>query len=209
VLTALGPHAPAGDKHRQRLTLRLLTPVTARYTWQRDELSAGRVEIARPWQVNERTVKRDLARLKADAWLTVRRPSARGRVTVHGIDWMVVLAAKRPAWAHAGPDFNARMSGQSDPAPSTPDDTGAPFPQAPKGAGDRDRASALLHRPDPASPASWPAPLQPAGRAGGVISLTAPSGFHAQYLSVRALDRIARAVRQVAPEVHRVVLTGP
>ena len=209
VLTALGAHALAGDKHRQRLCLRLLTLITARYNWQRDELSAGRTEIARLWQVDERTVKRELARLKADGWLTVRRPAARGRVTVYGIDWTALLAATRPAWPHVGPDFDARLADITGrPAPD-PDMTVVPFPQPPRGEGDWDRASALLYREDPAFHASWLAPLRPVPGGRAELTLSAPSGFHAQYLRAHGLDRIGRALRQVAPEVQRITVLGP
>ena len=64
ILSALAVHALAGDKHRQRLILRLSALITTRYNWQRNELSMGRDEIARLWSVDERTVKREMARLR-------------------------------------------------------------------------------------------------------------------------------------------------
>ena len=41
ILSALGAHGCAGDKHRQRLVLRLITLVVARYNWISDELMVG------------------------------------------------------------------------------------------------------------------------------------------------------------------------
>ena len=38
VLTAMGAYALAHGKHEQRLILRFITLVVARYNWQRDEL---------------------------------------------------------------------------------------------------------------------------------------------------------------------------
>ena len=37
--------------------------ITTRYNWQRDELTMGQGEIARLWSVDDRTVKREMARL--------------------------------------------------------------------------------------------------------------------------------------------------
>jgi hypothetical protein len=36
--------------------------ITMRYNWQRDELTTGQGEIAPLWSVDERTVKREMAR---------------------------------------------------------------------------------------------------------------------------------------------------
>ena len=46
LLTALGAYACRGDKHFQRLTLRFITLIVARYNWQADELTVGQREIA-------------------------------------------------------------------------------------------------------------------------------------------------------------------
>ncbi|MFD1807144.1 hypothetical protein ACFSHQ_00730 [Gemmobacter lanyuensis] len=78
ILTALGVHACRGDKHLQRLVLRLITLIVARYNWQSDELCVGQREIAQLWSVDERTVKRDMARLREIGWLTVKAAAARG-----------------------------------------------------------------------------------------------------------------------------------
>ena len=44
--------------------LRLIALITARYNWQRDELSVGQSEMARIWGVHDRTVKREVRRLQ-------------------------------------------------------------------------------------------------------------------------------------------------
>lgn len=78
LLTALAVQALAGDK--PRLVLRLMALVTARYNWQRDELAVGQAEIARLWAVDDRTVKRDMARLQQRLVTAARRcdPSLAG-----------------------------------------------------------------------------------------------------------------------------------
>ena len=64
LLTVMGAYALSQDKGAQRLVLRLMTLVTARYNWKRDQLAVGQREIARLWQVDERTVKREMAKLR-------------------------------------------------------------------------------------------------------------------------------------------------
>lgn len=76
ILSALTVHALSGDKHRQRSILRVIALITTRYNWRSNELSIGREEIARLWSVNERTVKREMAKLRTMGWITVKRPAA-------------------------------------------------------------------------------------------------------------------------------------
>src|SRR5690554_6309962 len=99
LLTAMGVYALSQDKAVQRRILRLMTLVTARYNWQRDELAVGQREMARMWFVDERTVKREMAQLKAMGWLVVRRQGARGRVTEYSLDISQIEAVTRPVWA--------------------------------------------------------------------------------------------------------------
>jgi hypothetical protein len=205
VLTALGAHACSGSKHSQRVVLRFITLITARYNWQRDELSIGRAELARLWQVDERTVKRDLAKLKDNGWLAVKRPSARGRVAVYAIDWAAVLEATRPAWPQVGADFAERVAAMLGRPEVEPTKVVA-FPTAPAGETEWARACATLHRSDPAFYASWLAPVIRAGRAEGVLELLAPSAFHAQYLTTHALGRLTRAVREADPSIDKIVV---
>jgi len=112
ILTALGAYALARNKHDQRLVLRLMTLITARYNWARNELAVGQREIARLWSVDERTVKREMAKLRALGWLVVTRQGARGHVTEYRIDKERLLAATQGTWASVGPDFDMRMQGQ-------------------------------------------------------------------------------------------------
>ena len=98
ILTALGAHALSQGKHEQRLVLRLMTLVTARYNWNRDELAVGQREIARLWSVDERTVKREMAKLRALGLLVVHRQGARGRVTQYGLSVERILETTEPIW---------------------------------------------------------------------------------------------------------------
>lgn len=212
VLTALGAHACGGSKFQQRLVLRFMTAITARYNWQRDELTMGRAELARLWQVDERTVKRELAKLKAAGWLFIKRPAARGRVTAYAIDWNSVLKDTRPAWKSVGPDFELRlasMDGDPDPMPEK-DRTVVAFPTTKSNEGDSewDQALALLQRDDPIFHGNWLAQIKRSDLRQGILELEAPTGFHANYLNTHAMARITRAVQEFAPDVHRVFVTA-
>ena len=63
ILSALMAHALSLDPASQKLALRLMSLITTRYNWQRDELTIGQTEIARLWCVDPRTVKREMAKL--------------------------------------------------------------------------------------------------------------------------------------------------
>jgi len=213
LLTALGVHACASTKFQQRLVLRFMTVITARYNWQRDELTMGRAELARIWQVDERTVKRELAKLKTCGWMFVKRAAARGRVTVYGIDWVRVLRDTEDAWVHVGPDFvlrAAELAGQ--PTIADADRTIVAFPSAPSthdGETEWDLARSYLSQQDFAFYVNWLAPVRRIGLGAGVLELEAPSAFHAQYLNTQAGARLLGAVRVSAPQVHRVVVRPP
>ena len=83
ILTALGAYALAQDKHMQRRVLRFLTLMTARYNWARNHLAVGQREIARLWAVDTRTVKREMAALRA-SWVD-RSQAAGGAGACHRI----------------------------------------------------------------------------------------------------------------------------
>lgn len=212
LLSALMAHGLAGDKHRQRLVLRLMALITTRYNWQRDELSMGQREIARLWSVDERTVKRDMARLRDLGWIIVKTQGARGRVSVLGLGIERILLDTRVDWARIGPDFVARLDpAEGDPAPTAGATVvpfrkpGAPDP-APAGAAGEGAAvwaaiAARLAAEDAPVYEAWFARLRPGALAGGHLTLTAPSPFHAAYLRSHLMMRLTTALRRVAPEI--------
>ncbi|TGN50832.1 hypothetical protein E4L95_17200 [Paracoccus liaowanqingii] len=209
ILSALTAHALAGDAHRQRLVLRLMSLITTRYNWQRNELSVGQREIARLWCVDERTVKRDMARLRAMGWITVKRQGARGRVSVLGIDLDRLLLDSRPAWPNIGEDYIARMTGREaalgDPEEEAPNVV--PFRRSeatPVGQGPwaviRDR----LLAEDPALFDAWFACLVETGQGEGILHLAAPTRFHATYVRTHLLGRLQMAARRADASLHSV-----
>ncbi|WP_415400658.1 hypothetical protein [Tateyamaria sp. SN3-11] len=206
ILTALGAYALAQGKHDQRRVLRLMTLITARYNWVRDDLSVGQREIARLWSVDERTVKREMALLRARGWLVVKRQGARGRVTEHGLDLERMLHDTEAYWAAVGPDFELRM-GQGD----VPEPKVVPMPvkgdvRAPDLSAGTEwaLAQAVLHGEDPGLYASWIAGLARAERVGGCLTLRAPSRFHGAYVQTHLERRILAACREVDGNVSEV-----
>lgn len=225
ILTALGAHACGGDKHLQRLVLRFITLLVARYNWQTDELSSGQREIAALWSVDERTVKRDLARLRAQGWLVPKRAAARGRVAVYGLDLPAILNATRPGWARVGPDYVARMTGAPDPGTAAagtgtviafpgpiaePPEPG-PTP-AGQGGGPWGQAQRHLAAEVPALHAAWFAALvpdpDPQDQRAPVLRLRAPSRFHASFVTTHHLARLLRAAQAIDPGISAVVVSA-
>jgi len=212
ILSAMGVHACAGDKFQQRLILRLMTLVVARYNWIADEISVGQREMAALWGIDERSVKRDLARLRDMGWLVVRRPAARGRVAVHGLDLDRILETTRPQWDRVGPDFVARLSA---PQHSTSQEPGSQdsvsqssnvisFPAPRQGDELWPRLQTALHREDPGAYGAWFAALTCAGLEAGVLRLGAPSRFHADYLRANLLLKIERIAQATDAAIQRV-----
>jgi hypothetical protein len=205
LLTALGAHALAQDKHEQRRVLRLITLVTARYNWMRDELAVGQREIARLWSVDTRTVKREMALLRARGWLVVKRQGARGRVTEYGLALERILAETQAHWSCVGSDFEVRMGqGSDEPGTATivslPSRVAQTAPDVSSGT-EWALAAALLHAEDAGAFASWLRALERVERAGGRLTLRAPSRFHAAYVQTHLAARVLAACRDVDPEV--------
>jgi hypothetical protein len=208
LLTAMGTYALSQDKHRQRLVLRLMILITARYNWRRDELAVGQREIARMWSVDERTVKRELAKLRGLGWLRVKRAGARGRVTEYGLAVDALLSDTQAHWEKVGPDYALRMQG-------TDTDTQKVVPLIPKGSvtppdlshGDEwSLAQAVMYQEDPSVYAAWVRALVRADRAGGRLSLRAPTRFHAAYVQTHLIGRLLNVCQSVDGSISEIVL---
>lgn len=207
LLTALGAHACAGSKHLQRLTLRFITLIVARYNWQTDEFAVAQTEIAALWSVDARTVKREMARLRELGWVRVKRPAARGRVAVHGLDLGAIIAATAADWPRVGPDFQNRMAGPEVVGP--PASNVVPFrAAAPEGEGAWARVQAMLLAQNPGLYAAWFAGLVAEPEADHVLRLRAPSRFHASFIATHHLAQLSAMIRAADPTVLTVEVTG-
>lgn len=216
VLTALGTYALSQSKGKQVLCLRLMTLITARYNWQRNELAVGQREIARMWGVEERTVKREMAKLRALEWLVVKRQGARGRVTEYALAVEKLLKDTRPIWAAVGPDFEQRMEGQGAKPAEATDAKVVPLqrqgravaPPEVDSSTEWGLARSLLYTEDPARFSSWLAALTRGERVGRRLYLTAPSRFHAHYVATHLNAQCLNAVRQVDADIDEVIILG-
>lgn len=208
ILTALGAFALSQPKSPQRLVLRFMTLITARYNWSRNELTVGQREIARLWTVDERTVKREMAKLRAMGWLIVKKQGVRGRVSEHGLDMDRIYEDTRTSWSNVGPDFEHRMKGQEAPPTNVvPLRTGQIAAAPDLSDGDEwSLAKAVLHQEDPAIYTAWIDALSRSERAGGRLTLIAPSRFHANYVLSHLKPRLLAACRDVDDQISDIVV---
>lgn len=207
ILTALGAHALAGGRTEQVLALRLMTLITARYNWGRDELAVGQREIARLWSVDERTVKREMAKLRGRGWLELSRAGVRGRVAEYRLGIERLLADTRPEWDRVGPDFAHRLEGSEDDGKVVPLPIRGEVPPPDLSAGTEwALAQAVLHAEAPGPYASWLRALERAGRSGGRLTLVAPSRFHAAYVQTHLATRLLAACRSVDDDITEVAV---
>jgi hypothetical protein len=206
ILTALGCHALGCPPGIQRLILRFLTLVTARYNWRQGVLHVGQREIARLWSVDERTVKREMGKLRALGWITVESPARRGRVASYALDLTAIRAATRDAWAKVGSDYEARMCGTHESPPASATVVSFPRPEAlaecvshgvpPESVQGWSEVQAILRAEDAAVYAAWFDALRCGSGAGEGLTLLAPSAFHASYVRTHYSDRLVRALRR-------------
>ncbi|MEY8839019.1 hypothetical protein AB9K41_08325 [Cribrihabitans sp. XS_ASV171] len=210
ILSALGVHALAGDKHHQRLVLRLMVLITTRYNWQNNELSIGRAEIARLWSVDERTVKREMAKLRNNGWVQVKRPAARGRVAVYELALPAILEATREVWGVIGSDFEARMEeGRGGPMQTT-DPKVIPLRRMPTSPAEGLWGAVLetLASREADLTKTWFSLLSEAEHREGRVLLLAPSQFIADYVSQHLRTRLLAAYVQHDPTVRQVVIVA-
>ena len=204
LITALGAHALSMTKHEQRLVLRLITLLTARYNWGRDELCIGQREIARLWHCDTRTVKRELAKLRGLGWLLVKKQGARGRVGTYQLDIAAILNATRNTWEAVGPDFAIRLDGGAEQkvVPFSP--AAAPPPVPDPESSEWGLARAILYQQDTSRFGAWLNALKRSERAGGRLILKAPSRFHAAYVQTHLQAAILNACRAVDDTVNAI-----
>ena len=207
IITALGAYALAQGKHDQKRILRLMTLITARYNWARNELAVGQREIARLWSVDERTVKREMALLRARGWVVIKRQGARGRVTEHGLNIDKMMSDTAGLWAAVGSDFELRMGQGDEPKVVPMPVKGEVRPPDLSSGTEWAMAKAVLHGEDPGLYTSWIAALDRAERAGGRLTLRAPSRFHGAYVQAHLERKILLACREVDSEVTELRIT--
>ncbi|WP_370553400.1 hypothetical protein [Falsirhodobacter sp. alg1] len=197
LLTALGAAGLAGETTDRQTALRLMVLITARYDWRADRLSTGQREIAALWSVDERTVKRQMAKLREKGWLVLRRQGARGRVSEYSLGIAKLLEDTRAHWPAVGSDLVNRLSETSVPTGTL---NVIPFP-APEGSTPWDRLLQALAADSPLLYTTWARQLQPMVLEAGEMRLLAPSRFHASYVETHLSLRLLSLSRLVSPEI--------
>lgn len=110
LLTALSVAGLHGTVGFQISLSRLICLVTARYNWKLDEFCVGQKDMARMWNVNERTVKREVKRWLETKLVICKRQGVRGRVGAYRLNYLEIYRISEPHWTAVGSDFVERMS---------------------------------------------------------------------------------------------------
>jgi len=224
ILTALAIAGLHGTTVQQVSMLRLIALITARYNWNRNELSIGQADMAQIWGVDPRTAKREVKRLVGSGLLEVVRPGVRGRVASYRLNMAVLEQRSRPMWDRVGSDFaeragrlltaqpdvtagnvlrvdfvasrgNASQNGAQDPGPA--DGTVDPRWQA---------ALDRLAHAQPDAFANWFRRLSLDGTDGGTVRLRAPNAFVSRYVETHLAGPLEAAVVDAFGAGHRVAL---
>ncbi|MEL6521593.1 MAG: hypothetical protein AAFQ66_11560, partial [Pseudomonadota bacterium] len=179
LITALGAYALSLGKPEQRLVLRFITLLTARYNWKIDRLTTGQAEIARLWSCNTRTVKREMSKLRGLRWLRVVRQGTRGRVTEYSLDVEQIMDATQRLWPAVGPDFEERMTVTGTARSDVLVRKSKPSPPPSPDGSDWSLVQATLHTEDSSLYRAWFAAMTCVGKNDDQLVLSAPSRFHA------------------------------
>ena len=212
VITALSVLALRDGSTLQTTVLRLIALITARYNWKLDHFSVPQTDMARMWQVSDRTVKREVKRMVEAGLVICVRPGVRGRVAAYRLNYMQLSDNTRGIWADVGPDYDARMQEMQGPADAkiVKVDFAAKPPVASDILPQRDdvwgRVLTTLAETDPANLRNWYKKLDLVAVEPDCVVLRAPSGFVAQFvqthLSRALVTALSREVgRQVGLEI--------
>mgnify|MGYP001798300279 CR=1 FL=1 len=209
VLTALNVYGLNAGGGEQISMSRLVTLITARYNWRRDELVIGQAEMSRLWGIGARTVKREVKRWLTTGVLICRQQGVRGRVATYRLDMSCVCDLTEGVWPLVGPDFVSRMEQlrpqvakviRLEPARISVSNTG-------EFTGWQAVRHSLADR-FPAQFSVWIEPLQ-ADLTGDTLALEAKSAFAAEYVSTHFGREISDAVEAEWGKHIRVTIRGP
>ncbi|MEL7129213.1 MAG: DnaA N-terminal domain-containing protein [Pseudomonadota bacterium] len=184
LLSAMGAFALGRGATEQRVVLRFITLITARYNWQNAELSIGQHDIARLWNVTTRTVKREILWLRRHGWLEVTRQGSRGTVSRYRLGLERIVEDTAPYWPAVGPDFVARMSAKATVSSQKVVTVDFQARTIAELEGDPRWTDTLraLQKSDPSGYASWYMKLDFVSYDGGCLTIAAPNSFVRAYL---------------------------
>lgn len=212
VLTAMAIAGLHGTATQQTSMIRLIALVTARYNWRNDELTVGQRDMARMWNVNERTVKREIKRLTNANILICKRQGVRGRVGAYTLNIAKLGSISKKNWTAVGPDFDDRMSkniSQNNAkvvkvdfgtklVAQTQDDTKV------QASGTWQSVLQSLKSTDAASYSNWYARLTLKSNKAGTVELLAPNKFVANYIQTHLNTPLHRALEKEFGTINEV-----
>ncbi|MCA8881914.1 MAG: hypothetical protein KDA73_18610 [Rhodobacteraceae bacterium] len=215
-MTALAVGALHGTPLLQVSVLRLIALVTARYNWQRDEVSIGQGEMARIWGVHERTAKREVRRLQdAGLWVCIR-PGVRGRVASYRLDRLGIERFSRPVWELLGESFAERAgrimgSGPTQNVVRLDFGTHASNPNTTRATGHADdgpwaAVMARLSSDHPDTFAIWFHRLSFVELRDGILQVSAPNAFVRDYVATHLTGPLIAAASAELGLVRRLSL---
>jgi hypothetical protein len=209
LLTALSVFGLHSGTRVQIAMNRLIAVITARYNWRLDEFSVGQRDLARMWNITERTVKREIKHWIDNRLIICKRPGVRGRVAAYRLNYPEIYQQTAPYWASVGPDFVERM-GASNPVRAAEvvkvDFTAKErLPALPEGTWRN--VCARLRDLHPATFNSWIAQLTYLGDDGRLVRVEAPTAFVAQYVETHFMTIMHEAVGATIGPGRRVLLS--
>ena len=214
VITALSVMALHDSTAMQVTVLRLVALVTARYNWKSDQFCVPQTDMARMWNVSDRTVKREIKRMIGAKLIRCIRPGVRGRVGAYRLDYHSLFDRSRSSWDAVGADYADRMTETAGRAPTKvlKVDFGArkmesaapPLPQE----GDLwSRVVRALAEEDPDKVQAWYAKLSLVHEGTDAVTLAAPSGFVANFVQTHLAGTIATALARDLGRTVRLQIT--
>ena len=214
IITALTVMSLRESQTVQTTILRLIALITARYNWKTDQVSVPQDDMARMWNVSDRTVKREIKRMQETGLLRCIRAGVRGRVGAYRLNYAHLSEISRSSWPAVGPDFDDRMqtySGMSD-AKVLKVDFGArqvPPPELPPVSDDRwGRILEDLAQTDAANLRNWYMKLTLTRVEGHKVLLKAPSAFVAQFIQTHLSRALTAAVSREIGQGVLLEITG-
>ncbi len=72
--------------------------ITARYNWRLDEFTVGQRDLARMWNVTDRTVKREIKYWLERKMVICKRQGVRGRVGAYRLNYPEIYRLSEPYW---------------------------------------------------------------------------------------------------------------
>ena len=215
VITALSVMALHDSPTVQVTVLRLVSLITARYNWKTDQFCVAQADMARMWNVSERTVKREMKRMVEAGLIRCIRQGVRGRVGAYRLDYHQLFDKSRGCWDAVGMDFSDRMAVTAGAgstkvvkvdfaARKTAHDA---MPEVPTGNDVWSRALKELAQDDPDRLQAWYSKLSLVDAGPDDVTLRAPSGFVANFIQTHLAAQISAALARAQRRTMRQNIT--